>query len=140
MIFKPNKLSIEGIGTTEQRQVWAKALRSDNYEQHRSAMCDPTKKGSACCLHVAAIELDGIEWEDGFTMSPRGDLPLAHGTPDDLSVSAPFAMAAVVKDDCMHDENGIPYSFMEMNDGFLFTFDQIADIIEGKEVNCRNIK
>ena len=140
MIYKPNEDELKSIGTKAQRQVWAKALRSGTYEQFFTRMCDPTKFGTACCLHVAAIEVDNIKWEDGFyALLGGGGKIKSFGTPCNLYVTAPFANHAAEAGFACFDENGIVYGFVEMNDELHFTFDQIADILEGKEVNTHNI-
>ena len=136
--IKPNLEVIESIGTDEQRAIWVKALRSRKYKQHRGSMTDPKDLSCACCLQVAAIEVDGMDPKDAIdndftSMSVPSDI-ISVINDLDFSIAAQepnqIATSILKYDDFSETE---ACSFAELNDSWL-THDQIADIIEGKEV------
>jgi len=130
MIIKPIKENIEKIGTPEQRAVWRRGLRSGKYVQFFGAMCCTDVTNSACCLHVAAIEVDGYEWEDGHAVGTPLGLPQHQKSNFSFqAIRNGFDALKVAK-----GSDGVNWSLVELNDSLGLTFNQIADIIELKEV------
>lgn len=122
MIIKPIIENIEKVGTPEQRAKLCEALRSGKYKQHIGSMCAPDEPNSACCLHVAAMAVDGIAWEDGQ----------GHCVPESFMSPGAFAVQMGLFQLASYD--GTAAGAAELNDRLRLTFDQIADIFEGKEV------
>lgn len=140
----PNTTAIEALGTPEQRQTWIEGLRSGKYEQEQHRMCNPDKENSACCLHVAMIEVDNRRWEEALDETNVG----SYGTPNSVemnlnktsieandkrqveffSAKARHTYIATKEDE---DHNINPAS---LNDHYNLSFLQIADLLEGKSV------
>jgi hypothetical protein len=124
MIIKPNMKAINDLGTPEQRAKWVKGMRSVKYEQIQGSMCESHIKNSACCLHVAAMEVDGIPWEHG----------IGYGFPDDHK-GWNFSNLARKSRIGLSDSHAVTPS--RLNDFYGATFDQIADLLEGKEIEVQ---
>ena len=130
MKFMPNLEIIETIGTLEQRNKLIESLRSDKYIQHKHEMTDHRDFRRACCLQVAAIEVDGIKPKDAIYNNGR-----SAPTPKSLKVTSKFAETLQNQPICYRYINDSKEDFYpaELNDD-LMTHEQIADILEGKEV------
>ena len=128
MIYTPSKHRIDSLGSPEELEAWVEGLRGGKYKQHTGSMCNVNDTSSACCLQVAAIVVDHRAWDDSVI---DGDPAY---TPADLEQAAPFARRAEELDAVVITETGWEFDFLEMNDELGLSFDQIADIIEGKEV------
>ena len=125
MIFEPNLEELAKIGTLEQRSIWSAALRSGDYEQHRESMCDANNPKSACCLHVAAMVVDGVDWSSGVNLlSPQAiDSALFAQTAEDYGIGAAEFL-----------------DFALLNDHHGLTFPQIADYADGITVDTEAAK
>lgn len=107
----------------ELKTKWLEALRSGEYKQTQGALeCD----GSYCCLGVLQMVAEGkvetvptrmddgtISWESKGLPTPQ--FYERHGIVGSSGSSS------------IH-----PLNLVEMNDGELYTFEQIADVIEEK--------
>lgn len=102
---------------------WIAALRSGKFKQRVGAMSYANIPTSACCLHVAACAVDGIDWMHGAGCA----------MPDDLEVAAPFALAVSniafsVKDvGTGHSVSATP---ADLNDEYELSFLEIAELLE----------
>ena len=133
--FIPNLEVIESIGTKEQRDKWCESLRSGKYKQHRGEMVDPNDLSCACCLQVAAVEIDGIKPKDSLYLDLNNRFR-SYPTPS-FSDKTTFSTTAITPNVVVLDD-GVDYcksglTFSQLNDSYL-THEQIADIIEGKKV------
>lgn len=120
-ILEPLVDQIELIGTPEQLKIWIKALRYGKYKQCKGDMARKEVPNSACCLHVAAVEVDGAEYNKGF----GAGLP----TPTDR-----FAYRASTTTLASSPDESLELLPDVLNDDLGLTFSQIADLLEGKTV------
>jgi hypothetical protein len=109
------------------RVAWVAELRSGKYTQGRGKLC---KHGKHCCLGVLAeMAVTAKHFKKEATsmhcyFGPKGDVSYGSLTPDfeGLLVS-PI--------------NGLS-SLWQLNDNAGYTFDQIADVIESRNVRLDN--
>lgn len=109
----------------ENRRRWAEALRSGEYGQTRGALCNDE---GYCCLGVAVAIIDGhLHTGDGNRkLMPTEDDAAAFGLVDPNTHAT--AMTGVVA------EGGRRLGLDELNDGYGFTFAEIADLIDDGQV------
>jgi hypothetical protein len=106
----------------KQRDIWCAALRSGDFVQVQHEMCEIDDPKSACCLHVASIAVDGNDWSSGVD----------HCGPQDLEVSAPFAIRAQLAK--FKGLGGRERRAENLNDDDELTFNQIADLVDFGEL------
>ncbi len=105
------------------RDKWVAGLRSGDWEQIQGAMCDKHDYSSACCLHVASIEVDGNSWESGIGLGLPKKRPSFH-----FSHMAKNCKIEVKADGAFFC--GATIFFSDINDGGMLDFNQIAELIE----------
>lgn len=137
LTFEPKMEAIKALGTEEQVRTWIDALESEKYTQVREYMCEPEKPNSACCLHVAAMEVDKVPWDSALPKYKPRDVVAR--TPASLSIPAPFAtgiqgkaLACVLVDGKDHDMGA---TAVELNDKYSLTFKEIAALLKGETLN-----
>ena len=107
----------------EHREKWAAGLLSGKYAQIKNGMCDANKPNSACCLHVAAIELDKACWEDGINHNG-----CRHYIPTQLYVDTSISSICQGLVFALNGHHsGLSASLL--NDDENLTFSQIAELI-----------
>ena len=110
--------------TDEERLRWAKNLRETKIEQCFDTMS--YGNGTACCLHIWEIyESNGGEW------FYADDKSTPHNLENPTHLKSEYLPEELNLAIC---ESGASYSASYLNDGKSFTFNEIADILEGKEV------
>lgn len=95
---------------------WIEGMRSGRYTQTKGAMIDLSKEGSACCLMVACMVNDGLEWIEGHL----------GGKPSFIEGMPVWYQSLRAH----HSEmSGLPGP-ATWNDDIGLTFNQIADLLE----------
>ncbi|MDB4461492.1 hypothetical protein N9043_00930 [bacterium] len=129
-VFKPHKDLYEFF-TKEERLRWAKNLRETKLKQCNEAMSKG--EGTACCLMVWEV----YEQNDGEWFKPvyHHDATEIAGLPNSMETNTRLkscVLPEIVSIASSDDSDGIYPA--ELNDTHGFTFAEIADILEGKEV------
>lgn len=119
---RPDDLDTNDLAT------WINGLRSGKYTQHRNCMCDFVIPDTACCLHVAAIEVDGIEWSDGVKHGLPSSVNAVDGMDLSFSVQAEGLRFQVIKP--THNVPTITCGASSLNDEYCLTFEHIAELLE----------
>lgn len=123
MIYTPLTENIAKIGTPDQLAKWVKGLRSGDYIQIGGRLHRRHEPNSACCLGVACVVVSGSNLES------LGGVGLPEGVfGSGFSVNAQEAHIA-------QNSTQSRYRPSDLNDGANLTFDQIADLLEGKTVD-----
>ena len=109
----------------EIKAKWLEALRSGKYEQGKGCLRD--HEGKYCCLGVLADIVDPEGWG-----RPVIDLFEFEIEEDEMAIYDPDAWygraATICRQDILNEM--IQVGLYEMNDSGLFTFEDIANIIE----------
>lgn len=122
---------------TEARTAWSSALRSGQYKQTKSQLCN-IETNAYCCLgvacevyqqHVGDLKVVDLKW--GSHSSPRdydgstSCLPLKVARWLNMDIGGGFSA------------NGIDTCLIALNDNQNATFEEIADVIDNPEIRFR---
>lgn len=131
MKFKPN----EEMFTIpeDERLAWAKMLRETKYGQARDSWHSPDGK-NLCCMGVLAVERDNngvmAEYFDDVWKEKYGAESEINMVPIGRRNATSYSPV-----NSSDEEIGTPeVDFATLNDHYELTFNQIADLLEGKEV------
>lgn len=119
------------------RAKWVEALRSDEYEQGRYALA--TEDGGYCCLGVACE----LAAKEGVIGPCRADTYEGEGALLPLPVQVWLGLADNAGETKDYIEYGTPEDQLaaggltELNDAAGYTFQQIADVIDGGLVKLK---
>lgn len=122
--------------TAAHRKAWTDALRSGDYEQGRHAL---TSEGDYCCLGVACE----LAVKAGVIKPCRADTYEGEGATLPLPVQVWLGLADCAGETKDHIEYGPPEGQLaaggltELNDAAGYTFQQIADVIDGGLVKLK---
>ena len=134
----PNMGQIQKIGTPKQLATWCRGLRSGEYTQWHGAFFEESVPMSACCLMVAECEVDGATWPRmrSISQAPFSTRALCHCYPAHVSGDPAHVSGdpAHVSGDPAHVSGDQKVTFAKLNDKYKLSFEQIAQVIEGKTV------
>ena len=126
MIYKPHEIVFE---VKEQIEPLIKALESGHFIQGRGVLFNKSRQ-TYCCLGVNQ-EINGKP-----VLNNMGcEVSFTRGTSDYFLIKKNNNIELTLDEItiCI-DECGITYNLAELNDDQLFSFDEIAQILKGEEV------
>ena len=129
-VFKLDREALINLTGKDNVDKWVTALRSGKYIQIRSKMASEDIPNSACCLHVAAIEVDGVKWEDAIFNDTVIGLPSGFHESINASFSELLANFGRIRVCSQYNNSG----FSRLNDFYKLSFEQIAELIEEGEL------
>ena len=110
-------------------KLWVDGLRSGKYKQISRVM-SLAEEGTACCLHVLQCEVAN----KGKWVYIKGAVPSYSDNPVMLNDELPedIAIADVSSDSIIPFRHNRKVQAHHLNDKYKLSFEQIADILEGK--------
>ncbi len=106
--------------------TWSELLESDKFVQTTDCMADEEIPNSACCLHVAAVGIDGYSYEEG----------IGCGVPLDLNQTITKARFSGSMQDAVINIAGHEHTltFVDLNDDFGLSFKEISELVKVGEL------